>query len=169
MEKKDISKIILGTGYYDNVLSGNGVSIEKNNYDGKIYSKVAPLEDTVLAYNEDIEKLRKLRYKISELEYKFYKNKVEDEYIKSYYKTILKDLNLKALMYTIKNKYGEDAILLTSEGIDEFSYRRLLADYIELKTGIYIPEVSISNEGKVKKISPIRYKNRLNGVIKKNG
>ena len=39
--------------------------------------------------------------------------------------------------------------------------------YIELETGIYIPEVSVDEQGNVKKLVPIRYKNRLKEVIKK--
>ena len=42
-----------------------------------------------------------------------------------------------------------------------------LTDYIELETGIYIPEVSVDEQGNVKKLVPIRYKNRLKEVMKK--
>jgi len=58
--------------------------------------------------------------------------------------------------------------LLCHEPIDEFCHRRLIADYIELKTGIYIPEISVEENGQAKKILPIRYKNRLKAVIDKN-
>lgn len=43
---------------------------------------------------------------------------------------------------------------------DEFCHRRLVADYIELKTGIYIPEIKQENN-KIKELKPIRYKDRL--------
>ena len=49
----------------------------------------------------------------------------------------------------------------------QMNFRRLIADYIELETGIYIPEVSVDEQGNVKKLVPIRYKNRLKEVMKK--
>lgn len=51
------------------------------------------------------------------------------------------------------------------EEINEFCHRRLIADYIEIKTGLYIPEISVDQNGVVKKLTPIRYKNRLEKVI----
>ena len=94
-------------------------------------------------------------------EYINYRKEIEDEYIKSYYDIRLKDLNVNELLMTLKNKFGENIILLCHEPVNEFCHRRLIADYIELKTGIYIPEVSVSNDGTIKKLEPIRYKNRL--------
>ena len=38
-------------------------------------------------------------------------------------------------------------------------------DYIELMTGMYIPEVSVDEQDHVKKLLPIRYKKRLEKVI----
>ena len=94
-------------------------------------------------------------------EYINYRKEIEDEYIKSYYDIRLKELNVNELLMTLKNKFGENIILLCHEPVNEFCHRRLIADYIELKTGIYIPEVSVSNDGTIKKLEPIRYKNRL--------
>ena len=56
--------------------------------------------------------------------------------------------------------------MLCHEPIDEFCHRRIIADYIELETGIYIPEVSVDEQGNVKKLVPIRYKNRLKKIMK---
>ena len=64
----------------------------------------------------------------------------------------------------LKEKFREKIILLCHEEITEFCHRRLIADYIELETGIYIPEISIENN-KVKKLTPIRYKKRLIKLI----
>ena len=47
------------------------------------------------------------------------------------------------------------------EDVNEFCHRRLIADYIELETGIYIPEVSINKNGIIIMHNPIRYKNKL--------
>ena len=79
----------------------------------------------------------------------------------------MKNLNVKELLYILNEKFGNDIVLLCHEPIDEFCHRRLVADYIELETGIYIPEVKIEEEGKVKKLVPIRYKNRLGEVMNK--
>ena len=78
----------------------------------------------------------------------------------------LKDLNIEELLYILNNRFGDDIILLCHEPIDAFCHRRLIADYIEIKTGIYIPEVSVDENGNVKKLLPIRYKNRLKEVMK---
>ena len=77
------------------------------------------------------------------------------------------NLDVLELLNILEQKFGQDIILLCHENIEEFCHRRLIADYIELQTGIYIPEVSITEKGKVKKLLPIRYKNRLNEFINK--
>ena len=86
-------------------------------------------------------------------------------YIKSYYETWLKDLDVLELLSILEDKFGDNIILLCHENVDEFCHRRLIADYIELQTGIYITEIAVSEQGKVKTITPIRYKNRLKSVI----
>lgn len=93
------------------------------------------------------------------------RSKIEDEYIKSFYETRLKNLDAFLLLDVLREKFGQEIILLCHEDILEFCHRRLLADFIELKTGIYIPEVAVSKTGKVKKLNPIRYKNKLREVI----
>ena len=99
-------------------------------------------------------------------EYINYRKEIVDESIKSYFDIRLKDLDVNELLMTLKNKFGENIILLCHEPVNEFCHRRLIADYIELKTGIYIPEVSVSNDGTIKKLEPIRYKNRLQKLDK---
>ena len=98
------------------------------------------------------------------IKYKEYRKQIEDEYIKSYYEIRLKDLDVEELLLVLQEKFGDNIVLLCHEDIDEFCHRRLIADYIELKTGIYIPEVSIDEQGNVKKLNPIRYKNRLKKI-----
>lgn len=93
-------------------------------------------------------------------EYLELRKKIEDEYIESYFETRLKDLDVLKLIEIFKNKFGKDIILLCHEPIEEFCHRRLVADYIELKTGIYIPEIKQENN-KIKELKPIRYKDRL--------
>lgn len=101
-------------------------------------------------------------------EYLEYRKQIEDEYIQSYYDIRLKGINVKELLYELNERFGNDIILLCHEPIDEFCHRRLVADYIEIETGIYIPEISISPDIKIKKLNPIRYKNRLRDVIEKS-
>lgn len=160
----EFSNIILGTGNYDNVKTGNTVSITGDGgyawgYTGPSYKKLAPKLTTYKAYADKKEELLKLKLDIEE--YRKLKQQIEDEYIISYYETRLKELNVYELLEYFEKRYGNKIILLCHEEIDEFCHRRLLADYIELETGIYIPEVIINNNGQIIKKNPIRYKNRL--------
>ena len=169
----DISKVILGTGNYYNVKSGNTVSVTGDggnawDYFGPAYKKLAPKLATYTPYSLKLEELKKLKEDVFKLkEYIEFRKQIEDEYIKSYYEIRLKNLDVKDLLYTLNKRFGNDIILLCHEPVDEFCHRRLIADYIELETGIYIPEVSVDSQGNVKKLLPIRYKNRLKKVMNK--
>ena len=170
---KDLSKVILGTGNYYDVKSGNTVSVtgdggNKWGYYGPAYKKLAPKLVTYTPYAEKLEELKKLKEDVSKLkEYLEFRKEIEDEYIKNYYDIRLRDLDVKTLLYTLNGEFGNDIILLCHEPVEEFCHRRLIADYIELKTGIYIPEVSVDEHGNVKRLVTIRYKNRLKKVIDK--
>ena len=169
----NLSKVILGTGNYYDVKSGNTVSVTGDGgngwkYFGPAYKKLAPKLVTYTPYAEKLDELKELKKDVSKLkEYVEFRKQIEDEYIRSYYDIRLKDLDAKDLLYTLNEKFGNDIILLCHEPIDEFCHRRLIADYIELETGIYIPEVSVDEQGNVKKLVPIRYKNRLKEVMNK--
>lgn len=171
MDKIDLSKVILGTGNYNNVKLGNTVSITGDGgnawgYFGSSYKKLAPRLVTYTPYAEQYKELLKLKQDILKYEeYIKFRRKIEDEYIASYYETRLKDLDVNELLTTLENKFGDNIILLCHEPIEEFCRRRLVADYIELKTGIYIPEVMVDDNQMTKKLNPIRYKNRLKEVI----
>ena len=168
----NLSNIIIGTGSYSNVKSGNTVSITGDGgnawgYFGPSYKKLAPKLVTYLPYAKNLEELEKLKNNIYKYkEYLEYRKYIEDEYIKSYYDIRLKELDVKELLYILREKFGNNIILLCHESVDEFCHRRLVADYIELETGIYIPELVIDNSNNIKKISPIRYKNRLKEIMK---
>ena len=170
---RNLSKVILGTGNYYDVKSGNTVSVTGDGgnaweYFGPAYKKLAPKLVTYTPYAKKLEELENLKNDVSRLkEYIEFRKQIEDEYIKSYYDIRLKDLDVKELLCILNEKFGNDIILLCHESIDEFCHRRLIADYIELKTGIYVPEVSVDEQGNVKKLAPIRYKNRLKEVMKK--
>ena len=70
------------------------------------------------------------------------------------------------LLYELYERFGNNIILLCHDPVDEFCHRRLIADYIELETGIYIPEVKVDEAGNMEKINPIRYKKRIKEIIK---
>ncbi len=169
--ESNLSKVILGTGNYNSVKFGNTVSITGDGgnawgYYGPAYKKLAPRLITYTSYAEKYNELLKLKRDTLKLnEYIEMRRKIEDEYIKSYYETRLRDLDIAGLLYTLKNKFEDNIILLCHEEINEFCHRRLIADYIEIKTGLYIPEISINQNGVVKKLTPIRYKKRLEKVI----
>ena len=170
----DLSNVILGTGNYYDVKSGNTVSITGDGgnawgYYGPAYKKLAPKLVTYTPYAEKLRELQKLKEDALKLkEYLAFRKQIEDEYIQSYYEIRLKNLDIKDLLNTLNKEFGNNIILLCHEKVDEFCHRRLIADYIEIKTGIYIPEVSVDEQGNVKKLLPISYKDRLKDVIKKN-
>ena len=171
MSNNELSKIILGTGSYANVKSGNTVSVTGDGgnawgYFGNSYKKLAPKLVTYVPYAEKYEELLKLKQDALKLkEYLEFRKQIEDEYIKSYYDIRLKNLDVLELLNTLHERFGDDIILLCHEPVDEFCHRRLIADYIELSTGLYIPEVSIDANGYIRKLYPIRYKNRLETLI----
>ena len=161
--------IILGTGSYATVKSGNTVSVTGDGgnaweYYGPAYKKLAPRLVTYLPYAEQYKQLLLLKKDI--IAYKKFRKQIEDEYIKSYYDIRLKGLDAYQLLDTLCEKFGNNIILLCHEPIEEFCHRRLIADYIELKTGIYIPEVSVDEKGKILKLEPIRYLDRLKECMK---
>lgn len=165
-----MQNIILGTGSYDTVKSGNTVSITGDGgnawgYYGPAYKKLAPRLFTYLPYASEYEKLLALKESGLKEEYLVLRKEIEDRYIKSYYESRLKNLDVMELLDILKERFGENIILLCHEPIEEFCHRRLVADYIEFKTGIYIPEVSVEESGVVRKLTPIRYKKRLERVI----
>lgn len=168
---KNLSKVILGTGSYENVFSGNTLSVTGDGgnawgYFGPAYKKLAPRLVTYTEYAEKYEELLELKSDLTRVKhYIEFRKQIEDEYIKSYYETRLKDLDVEKLLYKFSGRYGDNIILLCHEPVEEFCHRRLIADYIELQLGFYVPEVSVDKNGVVKKLSPIRYKDRLKKIM----
>ena len=169
---EDISKIVLGTGSYCNVKSGNTVSITGDGgnawgYYGQAFKRLAPKLITYIPYAECLDELKKLKSDVTNYkEYLIYRKEIEDRYIKSYYDIRLKNIIINDLLYELYERFGNNIILLCHEPVDEFCHRRLIADYIELETGIYIPEVKVDEAGNMEKINPIRYKKRIKEIIK---
>ena len=164
--------IILGTGNYENVKSGNTVSITGDGgaawgYSGNAYKKLAPKLVTYTPYAKGLEEIKKLKklYVISDWEYKYYLEQLINQYIESYYDIRLKDLDVYKLLEDLKEKFGVGIIFLCHESIEEFCHRRLLADFIYIKTGIVIPEISINTEGKKKILKSISYVDKLKKIM----
>lgn len=165
-----MKKLIMGTGSYNNIKSGNGVSVNDAggswNYNGPGYIPLMPKLITTATYNREYKRLAALERQEDKLEeYLNLRRQIEDEYIKSYYETCLKELNIDELFEDLRNRFGDKIILLCHEEIYKFCHRRIVADYLELKTGISIPEIKVSQSGKVKKLDPIRYTERLKNII----
>ena len=156
--------IIKATSCYANAKGGNLVSITGDGgnawgFYGNVYKKMSPRLYLWQYYDQNPDNLS------------------EDElinwYIKEFYDLRLKDLNPYELMDTLKQKFGEEIILLCHElpglGINKehFCHRRLLADWIELETGIVIPEVSIDKSGIVTQEEIYNLKPKIKTLIKK--
>ena len=156
--------IIKGTSCYANAKSGNLVSITGDGgnawgFYGNAYKKMSPRLYLWQYYDQNPDSLTE--------------EELIDWYIKEFYELRLKDLNPNELMGILKERFGEDIILLCHElpGLEinkeHFCHRRLLADWVELETGIIIPELSISESG-IETIEEIYdLKPRIKKLIKK--
>lgn len=171
LKENDVKRIILGTGSYDTVKFGNTVSITGDggnawNYFGPAYKKLAPRLMTYLLYTDALKDLEKIKDSIPIEEYTKKKRKIEFTYIKSYYETRLKNLEMEDFLKTLEAKFGTNIIFLCHEPVNEFCHRRVLADYIELQTGVYIPEVKIMSNDEFTLKQPLNYKQELKRIMK---
>lgn len=171
VNENEVKRIILGTGSYDTVKFGNTVSITGDggnawNYFGPAYKKLAPRLMTYLLYADALKDLEKIKDSIPIEEYTKKKRKIEFTYIKSYYETRLKNLEMEDFLKTLEAKFGTNIIFLCHEPVNEFCHRRVLADYIELQTGVYIPEVKIMSNDEFTLKQPLNYKQELKRVMK---
>lgn len=171
LKENEVKRIILGTGSYDTVKFGNTVSITGDggnawNYFGPAYKKLAPRLMTYLLYADALKDLEKIKDSIPLEEYTKKKRKIEFTYIKSYYETRLRNLEMEDFLKTLEAKFGTNIIFLCHEPVNEFCHRRVLADYIELQTGVYIPEVKIMSNDEFTLKQPLNYKRELKRVMK---
>lgn len=172
LKENEVKRIILGTGSYDTVKFGNTVSITGDggnawNYFGPAYKKLAPRLMTYLLYADALKDLEKIKDSIPLEEYTKKKRKIEFTYIKSYYETRLKNLEMEDFLKTLEAKFGTNIIFLCHEPVNEFCHRRVLADYIELQTGVYIPEVKIMSNDEFTLKQPLNYKQELKRIMKR--
>ena len=139
--------IIKGTSCYANVKSGNLVSITGDGgnawgFFGNSYKKLAPKLYLWQYYENNPDGLSE--------------DELIDWYIKEFYNIRLKNLNPYVLLETLNQNFGEDIILLCHEfpnleiNKKYFCHRRFIADWLELETGIVIPEISVEENGIIK-------------------
>ena len=153
-----MERIIKGTSCYENCESGNTLSITGDGgnawgYFGPSYKKLAPSLKLYEYYRDNPDNL--------------YEEELINYYIKEYFNMRLSTLNTKELLYNFKEKFGTEIILLCHElpGIimnkKHFCHRRVVADFIEIDTGIIVPELCIDECGNIKEIETFDYKKIL--------
>lgn len=154
---------IKGTSCYENAKSGNLVSITGDGgnawkFYGNAYRKMAPKLYLWQYYDQNPDGLTE--------------EELINWYIKEFYEIRLKDLNAKDLINTLNEKFGDEIVLLchelpgTSLNKEHFCHRRLLADWIELETGIIIPEIIVNSDGSDSIIQTYDLKPKIKSLIK---
>lgn len=157
--------VIKATSCYENAQSGNLVSITGDGgnawgFYGLSYKKMSPRYYLWEYYDKNPDNLSE--------------EELIDWYIKEFYQLRLKDLNAYALIKTLNEKFGDEIILLCHElpgkeiNKNHFCHRRLLADWIELETGIFIPEVSIDENGIVRNEEIYDLKPKIRKLIRED-
>ena len=124
------------TGCYNKCKAGNLISIsfdkgEDAGFEGKAILELAPFRDFFRIWKDN-------RGKIPEEENTKY-------YIEQYYNRVLSKVNIEKLLENEK-----DPILLCYEESNEFCHRHVLAEYINLKYGIVVPEIEIDENLNIK-------------------
>lgn len=124
------------TGSYEKCKAGNLISIsfdkgKSAGFEGKTLLELAP-------YRELFDIWRDNKGKIPEEENTRY-------YIEQYYNKILSKVNIEQLL-----KDEKDPILLCYEESNDFCHRHVVAEYINIKYGIEVPEIEINEDLEIK-------------------
>ena len=124
------------TGNYEECKVGNLISISGDRgrsvgFKGKAIPELAPKRAFWNVWHDNIGK-------ISEEQNNRY-------YIEQYYKQVLSKVNIEELL-----KDEKDPILLCFEKGQNFCHRHVLAEYIELKYGIKVPDIIIDEKLNIK-------------------
>ena len=123
------------TGNYEECKAGNLISISgdrgrKIGFIGKVLPKIATKKGFWTTFDNNIGRIpeeENIRY-----------------YIEEYYKQVLSKVDIEELL-----KDEKDPILLCYEKGQDFCHRHVLAEYIELKYGIKVPEIEIDEIGNI--------------------
>jgi uncharacterized protein (DUF488 family) len=123
------------TGSYDNCKFGRLVSISGDGgrqvgFDGEVYKKLAPKLSFWKIWHDNIGKIS------NEENNKFY--------INNYYEQCLKGLNVEQVLRELEN-----AIMLCYEPSYQFCHRHIPAAWIELETGLIVPEIAVDDSGNI--------------------
>lgn len=118
------------TGNYEECKSGNLISISGDRgksigFTGKSIPQLAPKRKFWEIWHNNIGKIpeeQNNRY-----------------YIEEYYKQVLSQIDIEEVL-----KDEKDPILLCYEKEGQFCHRHVLAEFVNLKYGIYVPDISIS-------------------------
>ena len=156
--------IIKGTSCYENAKGGNLVSITGDGgnawgFFGPAYKKMAPNWNLWTYYDKNPDNLSE--------------DELIDWYIKEFYDLRLKGLNGYDFLDLMKKNFGENIILLCHElpgkviNKKHFCHRRLLADWVQLETGVIIPEVSVDEQGIITKEEVYDLKPKIKQLIGK--
>lgn len=156
--------VIKATSCYENAKSGNLVSITGDGgnawgFYGKSYKKMAPRLYLWKYYDQNPDKLSE--------------EELIDWYIREFYELRLKDLNPYEFFKILEEKFGDNIILLCHElpGLnlnkEHFCHRILISNWIELETGIIIPEISVDKNGNEKREEIYDLKPKIKKLIKK--
>lgn len=155
--------IIRGTSCYSNAKQGNLVSITGDGgnawgFYGNAYKKMAPKLYLWQYYDQNPDNLTE--------------EELINWYIEEFYNLRLKGLNPYEFMNILKERFGEEIILLCHElpgtvlNKEHFCHRRLVADWIELETSIIIPELSIKEDGTIIQEETYDLKPKIKKLIK---
>lgn len=156
--------IIKGTSCYKNAKKGNLVSITGDGgnawgFYGNAYKALSPRLYLWQYYNNNPNELTE--------------DELIDWYIKEFYNLRLKNLNINNMFNLLNKKFGNEIILLCHElpslklNKEHFCHRRLIADWIELETGIAIPEITIDETGIIKYEEVYDLKPKIKKLINK--
>lgn len=156
--------VIKGTSCYDNAKSGNLVSITGDGgnawgFYGNAYKKMSPRLYLWQYYDNNPDNLTE--------------EELINWYIKEFYELRLKQLNPYEFIDSLNQRFGDEIILLCHElpGVElnknHFCHRRLVADWIELETGIIIPEISLNEKGVIQYKDVYDLKPRIKSLINK--
>lgn len=143
------------TGNYEECKSGNLISISGDRgksagFNGKVIIELAPKREFWKKWRNNIGIIPE------EENTRFY--------IENYYNQVLSKVNIEELL-----KDEKDPILLCYEKGQDFCHRHVLAEYIELKYGIKVPDIRIDEELNIEENSKPEYvKNILLEVIEKS-
>lgn len=84
-------------------------------------------------------------------------------YIEEYYKQVLSKIDIKELL-----KNEKDPILLCYEESEDFCHRHIVAEFIEIKYGLHVQEIEISETLQIiQKERPQNLRNILEEILEK--